>query len=99
MKNIFESPEVFTAYATINAGYYMIKLAQEEFDKKRPRSAIEKMIDINTGAGIGELQKHYAYVAMCMEDIINAKIILEEDVTKDREIFEKLKSNLKSICS
>jgi hypothetical protein len=34
MKNFFESEEIFTAHATVGAGYAMMQLAQIEFDKK-----------------------------------------------------------------
>ena len=41
MKDILESSEVFAAHATISAGYFMIKQAQEKFDKAAPKSLIE----------------------------------------------------------
>ena len=47
MKHAFESEETFTAYATIDAGYYMIGQIKKEFDM--PKSPIISAIDKATG--------------------------------------------------
>lgn len=90
MKDIFESSESFTAHATISAGYYLIEEAQKEFDKKSPKNTLEKMIDDSTGYAEVMLREHILYLLVCLEDIIDAKKVIEADYSKDQEFKDKL---------
>lgn len=86
MKDILENSDTFTAYATIDAGYAMMQMAQEEFEKKSPKSGIEKMIDSATGYDAGRFNEHIAYLCICLEDIIEAKKFIEADYSKDEKM-------------
>lgn len=100
MKDIWESPEAFSAYATIEAGYYMMQEAQAELDKfVKNRSPVEKAIDETTGYFKDKMEKHTAFMQMCILDIIEAKKIIEADYEGDNKILlhlQKLKSNIVS---
>lgn len=90
MGDILESYEIFTAHATIGAGYFMIQMAQEEMDRTEPKDAISKMVDMQTGYGKKRLDDHKKYICMCLIDIIEAKKLIEADYSKDKELFQKL---------
>jgi hypothetical protein len=90
MKSIFESEETFTAYATIDAGYYMIQDIQKKMDK--PLSPVEKAIDEATGYDKVRLKKHIEQIQICLIDIIEAKKIIEADYSKDHKLFTKLQT-------
>ncbi len=94
MKDILESSDSFTAHATIGAGYYMMQTAQEEFDKKDSKNNIERMIDSATGYDLDRLNKHIAYLCMCLDDIIIAKKYIEADYSMDEKMKELLLSKV-----
>lgn len=90
MKNILESSEVFTAYATIDAGYFMMQEAQKEFDKGVSKGGFNYMIDKATGYAEDRLKKHVAYLCMCLDDIIEAKKVVQADYASAVEMKENL---------
>jgi hypothetical protein len=95
MKNRFESSEVFTAYATIEAGYYMMGQLDKQIDKEKPRNGVEAMIDEATGYG-AEKTEGYIKGAICiLKDIIEAKKLVELDYSKDEEMLTKVKGLLR----
>lgn len=92
MKQIFESPKTFTAYATIDAGYYMLSLLYEKLNKTQPRSKIIAMVDQATG--YNPYKEIINEAIICMEDIIEAKKVIEADYSKDEETLKSLKDKL-----
>lgn len=87
-KNPFESSENFTAYATIAAGYYMIRQIMADMDK--PTSPIEIMVDKATGYGAGRVKEQKEAVVSIAREIIECKKILGEDYTSEVELIEKI---------
>ena len=87
MKNMFESSEVFTAHATIAAGYYMLQELYKEMNV--PIDNISKMIDDATGFGKAKFKEHIESGIAIMLDIVEAKESIGADVTKDKEILNK----------
>ncbi|MES2382351.1 MAG: hypothetical protein V4538_14995 [Bacteroidota bacterium] len=88
MRSIFENSEVFTAYATVDAGYYLLRQYQEHLSK--PQSPIEKMIDEATGYGMERVRRERKEIAEILKDIIKAKKFIEADYSKDEEMLNKL---------
>lgn len=73
MRNPYENSELFTAHATVAAAYYMLKQIQEQMNKERPKSAIEVMIDQQTGYGKELSQKRAQEISDLFEVIIENK--------------------------
>lgn len=92
MKGMFESSEVFEAHATISAGYYMIRMAQESLDKATAQLPIERMVDRATGADKVKLDSHKQYISLCLIDIIEAKKLIECDCTNDEKLLAELQN-------
>jgi hypothetical protein len=93
MKNMFESAETFTAYATIEYGYWAIK---KIFDDAPKRSGIVLAIDKATGYDKVVDKKLAEQLIPILKDIIRAKKIIEADYSKDVELIEKSKDCLNS---
>lgn len=92
MKNIVESEETFTAYATIDAGHYML----EELYKNIPkRSPIAKMIDEQTGYD-KYLDKELAKQALpILKDILKAKKVIDAPTEATEKFITAVKKALK----
>ena len=92
MKNPFESSETFQAFAEIEAAYFMIGKMRENMAK--PIHPINQQIDIATGFAERQFTDNIQTLIGLFEGIIENKKILEETVSHDLEMIEKLK-NLK----
>ncbi len=86
MKNIAQSAETFTAYATIDAGYYMMKQLQKKLNK--PISPLEAQIDKVTGFDANK--KYTEEIIDILEDIISAKKVIEADYSNDEKTLNEL---------
>lgn len=93
MKEMFESEEIFTAHATISAGYVMI----QEYYKvlNQPRSPIDVAIDNATGFDKHRQQGIAKNIIVCLKDIIKAKKVIEADYSKDEEMIKAIKKLIK----
>ena len=91
MKNRFENEENFTAYATIEAGIYMMRKATEDFNKQHSKGGINLAIDRATGFAAHQEQEYVKYMIICLEDIIEAKKVIEDDYSKDENTLKELK--------
>lgn len=86
MKNMFESSEAFTAYATIDAGYFMLR----ELNSSIPvRSEIEKSIDKATGYDKVLSKEIAGKMHTILSDIIDAKKLVDEDFKKDKILLDQ----------
>ena len=92
MKNRFENEENFTAYATIEAGIYMMRKATEDFNKQHSKGGINLAIDRATGFAAHQEQEYVKYMIICLEDIIEAKKVIEDDYSKDEKTLNQLKT-------
>lgn len=92
MKNMWESPETFTAYATIEAAYYMLSGYEQEWSK--PLSPITQMVDEATGYSKERNNGLKRNIIVCLEGIIAAKKIIEGDYSKDEIMLTKIKDTL-----
>jgi len=90
MKHAFESEETFTAYATIDAGYYMIGQIKKEFDM--PKSPIISAIDKATGFDKKFTNDKAKELIVILEDIIEAKKIIEADFSSDEKLLSAVKN-------
>lgn len=88
MKNIFENEAVFTAHATIGAGYYMLEILNKEL--LRPVSNIIIMVDKATGYDDHQHHEFAKRAIIILEDIIEAKKVIEVDYKRDEELWEQL---------
>ncbi len=91
---MFESSETFTAYATIDAGMYMLQELNKEINK--PEAPIVKMINNVTGYGKDRDSKWIKSSIIILKDIINAKKVIEVDYSNDEAALQQLKKLLKS---
>lgn len=94
MKYIFESSDTFTAYATIDAGMYMLQELKKEMNK--PEAPIVKMINQATGYGKDRYNKWIERSIIILKDIIEAKKIIEGDFSKDEALLKQLRNLLKN---
>jgi len=88
MKNRYESSEVFTAYATMDAGYYMLQQLLLKLNK--PRSPIESAVD--KACGYNENIEIAKEAIVILKDIIEAKAIAEVDDTGDVQMLNNLQN-------
>lgn len=93
MKNEFESEEIFTAYATIAAGYYMIGQIKKGLDMLK--SQIVAAIDKATGFDEATVKENAKQLVVILEDIIEAKKIIEADFTSDETALLAFKKTFK----
>lgn len=98
MKSMFASEEAFTAYATISAGFFMLKEISVEIEKLREsqkkRSRIEQMVDQATGYDKDIDQTIIEYIDRSIEiirEIIKNKEIIEEDTSGSKKMIKHLK--------
>lgn len=89
MKNMFESFEVFSAYAEIDLCYSGLKTLQEEISK--PITGIDKMIDDATGFTKVKNKENRETIIALVERIITAKKIIEADFSNDELMLNQLK--------
>lgn len=92
MKNIFESGEVFEAYARIDLRYYGIEQLSKDLNK--PRSPLEIMIDEQTGYGKEKNRKDIKTAIELIKGIIADKKIIEADYSGDEKFLNELRNNL-----
>jgi hypothetical protein len=88
MKNMYESAETFTAYATIDAGYYMISKIQKE--TAMAEHPINDAIDRITGYDKKKNNDTKDEVILILKDIIKAKKVIGADYLKDQEMINEL---------
>lgn len=91
MKNLFESEETFTAYATVLAGHYMLEQLLRRINK--PKTPILLAIDKATRYDKKNELNYIEQAIVITEDIIAAKIVLEdkEGVKSDKKRLNELK--------
>jgi len=94
---MFDSPESFQAYATIEAGIWMMSEIQKEWNKKR--SPIEKAVDEATGFGRDQDIMWSQSIVVILEDIIVAKKFIEMDFESDQTILDRTKEHIKLMKS
>lgn len=92
MKDIFENSETFTAYATINAGKYMFQEMLKKMQKVP--SPQKKMVDAATGYDKHKYQECIKSAIIILEDVIEAKKVIEADYKTDEEMIADLKKLL-----
>ena len=91
MKNRFESSEIFTAYATVEAGYYMVEQIFKEIKK---RTGFQMAIDSVTGYD-KFLDKQLAeQLIPIVEGIIEAKKVIEMEFSEDEKLLAASKKAL-----
>lgn len=90
MKPLFESAEIFTAYATIDAGYYMMSEIQSQMDEEKKQHPLNKLIDKATGADKAILDLHKAKLSLWLIDIIEAKKVIGADYSNDEKFLQSL---------
>ena len=90
MKNLFESPETFEAYAIIDYCYYEIERINEEL--KQPLSPIEKAIDKQTGFDKARIKKYKEQTIDLIKEVIKCKKIIDADYSRDEKFLEEIKS-------
>jgi hypothetical protein len=84
MRDMFESEETFIAYATIDAGHYMIK---QHLDAMHiPEIPINRMIDEVTGYATKQKVNTIQSILLIIEDIIEAERVIDKD-TKSSEAY------------
>jgi len=86
MKNILENEKVFEAYATIDCCYYLLQEAQNKLSKSK--SPVEIMIDKATGYDKLEIEQMKKDVIDLLNQIIEAKKIIEVDYDNERKILK-----------
>jgi hypothetical protein len=89
-KEIFESPEVFEAYARIDCNYYLLSEIYKRMGIVRP--PIERMIDVATGFAEMEISKMKKTATEIIESIIKDKKFIGAETVKDEEVLNKLKN-------
>lgn len=88
MKQIFESQEVFTAYAMVD--YYNMLLANQVQKFGNLVSPIERMIDEATGYSDSQAKE----IIETLEKIIENKKIIEADYSNQVKMIEKINEYL-----
>lgn len=81
---MFESPEVFEAYAVIDACYYELQNLYKHISK--PKTPIHQMIDEASGFGNAQTKEMKEITISLLQQIIEAKKLIEADY-KDTEIW------------
>ena len=86
MKNIFESPEVMSAYAQIDLLYYGLEELSKQFlGEVKNQSPINQMIDEKTGFAKAKREEVRDSAIECLELIIEQKKIVEADYSEDEK--------------
>lgn len=78
----------FEAVATIQSGYWMLSKQLKELESRKP---IEVMIDQSTGYEKQFIKDTISIV----EEIIDAKKVINEDYSNDETLLKQLKEHLK----
>lgn len=89
MKNLFESPEAFEAYAIIDFCYYGLKKINEEMEQ--PKNGVEIMIDEATGYGKAKTKEWIDASISLLEQIIENKKKVDADYSGDAKMLEEVK--------
>lgn len=92
MKNPYESAETFTAYATIEAGLYMMSELLK--DLMKPQSPLEAMVDRATGFADHKYREQCQRAIDICKDVIEAKKVLEVDYSDDAAMIEDLQKRI-----
>ena len=88
MKNRWESKEVFTKYAEMEAIDWMLK--QELIGLSKPLSVIEQMIDASTGFGQQQTQESITRTKDLLTQKLACQKFLEIDGTDTEAILAKV---------
>lgn len=95
MKNMFESKEIFEAYARIDANRFIISKILEKINEKK--SPIDEMIDQATGASNKELFSMFDSAITALDQIIADKAIIEADATNEIQLRINIQDLYKTI--
>lgn len=95
MKNMFESKEIFEAYARIDANKFIISKILEKINEKK--SPIDEMIDQATGASNKELFSMFDSAITALDQIIADKAIIEADATNEIQLRSNIQDLYKTI--
>jgi hypothetical protein len=90
MKNRFESAETFEAYATIDAGYYLINELNTEFNQ--PIHPLFAAVDKVTGYDKHRAKDMALSIIKIAKDIVAAKKIVEADFSADEKLITDLQT-------
>jgi len=88
MKSMFESPEAFEAYATIDYCHWRMKETSKGMNNREPLSPIEKMIDKATGSDPDA--EYLTEIRELLEALIEAKDKIGADSSEDKKMLEKI---------
>ena len=88
--DMFESSEAFTAHATIQAGYYMMDQAFKAH--QLPKDGLSILVDRATGFDKHQDTELIKYLIVCVEDIIEAKKVIDGDYSNDLKFLNELKN-------
>jgi len=88
MKQMWESPEVFEAYALIDHSYWLLDNLRK--DASKPVEPIVQQIDATCGFDANKQRTLDAIEIV--KDIIEHKKFIEADYSNDKEMLEKLES-------
>ncbi len=91
MKGMFDNEETFTAYATIEAGMYMLSQILNQMTIDVPTNPIDALIDEITGFGEEKKKRYQEDIVICLVDIIEAKKIIEADYSRDEQLLNYFK--------
>lgn len=94
MKDIFESGEIFEAYAVIDLCYYGLQELQKELNK--PKIPLYVMIDQATGFDKAQAKENKETAVELLEQIIKAKKIIEADYSNDEKMIDKIQILIKN---
>lgn len=95
MKNMFESKEIFEAYARIDANKFIISKILEKINENK--SPIDEMIDQATGASNKELFSMFDSAITALDQIIVDKAIIEADATNEIQLRSNIQDLYKTI--
>lgn len=87
---MFESSEIFTAYATISACYYGIGEIEKEVMKMKSRPPIVQMVDEATGYYDAKQKQFTEDTIELLNVIIENKKIIEDDYTAEKDLIGEL---------
>ena len=102
MKNRFESAEVFSKYAELEAIDYLMRVEKDRLMSSKPNHPLERMIDEATGFGVSQDLESIDTIKDLLAQRIKCERFLEIDSTEAEEFLGKLnslESELKSDCA
>lgn len=94
MKNILESGEIFEAYIVIDLCYYGLQELRNELSKRK--DVLSMLIDKATGFDKAQAKENKNTAIELLEQIIEAKKIIEADYSNDKKMIDKIQILIKN---